>query len=169
MPGLLEKAGLSKKAKDAIAYYGYDGPLESGMLHLIEEEGFKANDYKDDVGVSTTGVGMTGENKGLNFFTEVYPKYVAEAARRVKGFRDMPEDLQNAVLSGVYRGDLGPDTAELLSNGDYAAAAVEYLDHDEYRERKAADPEDGVVKRMERNRDVIEKYAAAYQPNRVMG
>jgi len=71
----------------------------------------------------------------------------------------MPQDLKNAVLSAVYRGDLGPKTAKLLSKGQYAAAAEEYLNHAEYKKRKKKNPDDGVVKRMERNAAVMRKYA----------
>lgn len=154
------KTESANRIKAAADYYEYSGPLEPGMIHLIEEEGFVAGEYKDDVGVSTEGVGATAENKGQNFFTETYPKYMARAAKKVKGFTEMPEDLQNAVLSAVYRGDLGPKTAKLLSEGDYAAAADEYLDHAEYKKRKKKDPDDGVVKRMERNAAVFKNYGS---------
>lgn len=150
---------LADRVKQAAAHYGYKGPLEPGMVHLIAEEGFVPGDYEDDVGITTQGVGATAENMGKNFFTETYPKYINRAAKAVKGFTSMPEDLQNAVLSAVYRGDLGPKTAKLLEKGKFKAAAKEYLDHKEYKERKKKDPEDGVVKRMERNRDVMLKYA----------
>lgn len=149
---------LAKRVQAAADHYGYKGPLEPGMVHLLEEEGFVAGEYDDDVGISTEGVGMTGENKGKNFFTETYPKYMARAAKKVKGFGAFPEDLQNAVLSAVYRGDLGPKTAELLSKGEFDAAADEYLDHKEYKKRKEKNPEDGVVKRMERNAEVMRKH-----------
>jgi GH24 family phage-related lysozyme (muramidase) len=150
---------LAQRVQQAAAYYGYKGPLDPGMVHLIAEEGFSAGNYDDDVGIDTQGVGQTAENIGENFFTETYPKYVARAARRVKGFSNMPEDLQNAVLSAVYRGDLGPKTAKLLEKGEFKAAAKEYLNHKGYKERKKKNPDDGVVKRMERNRDTILKYA----------
>ena len=150
---------LAKQINEAAKYYNYKGPLEPGMIHLIEEEGFVPEVYEDDVGVKTEGVGATAENKGKNFFTEVYPKYEERAARKVKGYTTMPQDLKNAILSAVYRGDLGPKTAKLLSKGQYAAAAEEYLDHKEYKERKAENPDDGVVKRMERNAAVMRKYA----------
>jgi len=156
---------LAKQINEAAKYYNYKGPLEPGMIHLIEEEGFVPEVYKDDrdtVGkkpVETEGVGATAENKGKNFFTEVYPKYEERAARKVKGYTTMPQDLKNAVLSAVYRGDLGPKTAKLLSKGQYAAAAEEYLDHAEYKKRKEKNPDDGVVKRMERNAAVMRKYA----------
>ena len=142
---------LAKRVEAAAKHYGYTEPLESGMIHLIEEEGFVPEVYEDDVGVKTEGVGATAENMGKCFFTEIYPKYVARAAERVQGYHGLPEELRNAILSAVYRGDLGPKTAALLSEGRYAAAAEEYLDHAEYRRRKAANPDDGVVKRMERN------------------
>ena len=150
---------LAKQINEAAKYYNYKGPLEPGMVHLIEEEGFVPEVYEDDVGVKTEGVGATAENKGKNFFTEVYPKYEERAARKVKGYTTMPQDLKNAILSAVYRGDLGPKTAKLLSKGQYAAAAEEYLDHKEYKERKKKNPDDGVVKRMERNAAVMRKYA----------
>ena len=150
---------LAKQINEAAKYYNYKGPLEPGMVHLIEEEGFVPEVYEDDVGVRTEGVGATEENMGKCFFTEVYPKYVARAAERVSGYKDMSEELRNAILSAVYRGDLGPKTAALLSEGCYAEAAEEYLDHAEYRRRKAANPDDGVVKRMERNAAVMRKYA----------
>lgn len=150
---------LARRVQQAAAHYGYKGPLEPGMVHLIAEEGFSVGNYDDDVGINTQGVGQTAENIGENFFTETYPKYVARAAKKVKGFSNMPEDLQNAVLSAVYRGDLGPKTAKLLEKGEFKAAAKEYLNHKEYKERKKKDPNDGVVKRMERNRDAMLKYA----------
>ena len=63
----------AKMVQEAARYYGYKGPLEPGMVHLIEEEGFVAGNYKDDVGITTAGVGQTEENIGKNFFTETYP------------------------------------------------------------------------------------------------
>lgn len=159
---------LAKRVQAAADHYGYKGPLEPGMVHLIEEEGFVPGEYEDDVGISTEGVGATAENKGKNFFTETYPKYMARAAKKVKGFGAFPEPLQNAVLSAVYRGDLGPKTAELLSKGEFDKAADEYLDHKEYKERKKKNPEDGVVKRMERNAEVMRQYGESEsEPNPV--
>ena len=151
---------LAKRVNEAAQHYGYKGPLDPGMIHLIEEEGFVPEEYKDDVGVPTEGVGATEENKGKNFFTEIFPKYEARAARKVKGYTNLPQELKNAVLSAVYRGDLGPKTAKLLSKGEYAAAAEEYLNHAEYKKRKKKDLNDGVVQRMERNAAVMRKYGA---------
>ena len=103
-------SSLAQRVRDAAKHYNYRGTISSGMLHLIEEEGFKPAVYKDDVGVPTVGVGATAENMGANFFTETYPKYVARAQRTVKGYSQLPEKVQNAVLSALYRGDIGPKT-----------------------------------------------------------
>ncbi len=148
-------SALASRVKQAADHYGYSGPLEPGMVKLIEEEGFSAEEYKDDVGVSTQGVGQTGENAGKNFFTETYPKYVKRAQSKVKTFAQHPEGVQSAIISAVYRGDLGPKTVKLLDNKEYEAAAEEYLNHDEYKKRKKKNPKDGVVKRMEANAALI--------------
>ena len=153
---------MSKQVLEAAKHYGYKGLIEPGMAHLIEEEGFVPTEYDDDVGIATEGVGQTGENMGKNFFTETYPKYVDRAQRAVKGYATMSESLQLAILSAVYRGDLGPKTAELLSDGKYEQASKEYLNHKEYKDRKKKNPDDGVVKRMERNAEAMKREA---EPN----
>lgn len=146
---------MNEQVVQAAKHYGYRGPIEPGMAHLIGEEGFRAEPYLDDVGVETVGVGATAENKDANFFTETYPKYVDRAQRTVKSYHKLPEETQLAVLSAVYRGDMGPKTAKLIDEGKFKEAAKEYLNHKEYKERKKKDPEDGVVLRMERNAEAI--------------
>ena len=152
-------SALANRVNQAAKHYNYSGPLEPGMVHLLAEEGFSTDNYADDVGIDTQGVGQTAENKGKNFFTETYPKYVARAQKKVKGYESLSPDLQNAVLSAVYRGDLGSDTAKLLSAGKCLEASKEYLDHEEYKARKKKDPNDGVVLRMDRNAAAMEKEA----------
>jgi len=146
---------MNEQVVQAAKHYGYRGPIEPGMIHLIQEEGFRPAAYMDDVGVETVGVGATAENMDANFFTETYPKYVDRAQRKVKSYHKLPEEAQLAVLSAVYRGDMGPKTAKLIDEGNFKAAAKEYLNHKEYKERKKEDPEDGVVLRMERNAEAI--------------
>lgn len=141
----------------AARYYGYRGIIEPGMAHLIREEGFVPGEYADDVGIPTEGVGQTAENMGANFFTETYPKYETRARKKVKNYDKLPEETKNAVLSAVYRGDLGPKAAKLIEQGKFEAAAKEYLNHKEYKQRKRDNPEDGVVKRMERNAEAIRR------------
>jgi hypothetical protein len=80
------------------------------------------------------------------------PKYEQRARSRVKTFDRHPLEVRKAILSGVYRGDIPPNsnTAKALDAFNYRQAAKEFLDHKEYRKRKRQDPNDGVVQRMQR-------------------
>ena len=132
---------------------GYKGVIDPVARHLIHEEGFVEGAYADDVGVKTRGVGQTGEWMGKNLFTEVIPHFENKSRKVVPGYDELPDNVRGAILSAVYRGDLSKDhdTAKLLRAGKGAEAADEYLNHAEYKERLAKNPEDGVVKRMQRN------------------
>ena len=59
---------MSIHGKQAVAKVEeLEGPLNSMEKRIVELEGFSAGDYDDDVGVSTSGVGQTGEFKGKTF------------------------------------------------------------------------------------------------------
>ena len=68
----------------------------------------------------------------------------------------MNEDQVAVLVDISYRGDLLPKMqwVDLIKKGKYKAAATEYLDHKEYKKRKAKG-RDGVVKRMERNANML--------------
>lgn len=138
----------------AADYYGQK-VIDPVAAHIIEEEGFVPGVYEDHKGIPTEGVGLTGEFIGKNFFTDVMPVFEQRARQMVKGYDQMSEDMRKAVISAVYRGDLGPKTAKLLSSGKYKEAAKEYLNHAEYRGLKRSNPTNGVVGRMERNARVF--------------
>jgi len=75
----------------------------------------------------------------------------AKADELTPNWRCYPPNVQIAIMSGYFRGDLGPKTREFLNNCDLKGAAIEYLNHAGYKKRKAKNPNDGVVKRMEEN------------------
>ena len=139
---------------EACIYYGL---IDRIQAHLIEEEGFVAGRYLDVYQIETEGVGLTGEFKGKNFFTEVYPLFFQRAKRLVTNFDEHPEDVQKAIVSAVYRGDMGPKTARLLSQKKYHEAAEEYLNHKEYQKLLKINPKHGVVQRMHRNSQAFRK------------
>lgn len=84
-----------------------------------------------------------------------------DASRRIskellKSFDDLPQSIQEVMIDANFRGDLTKNNklqkwVGLAVSGDYAASAKEYLNHQEYKKRKKANPKDGVVKRMEEN------------------
>ena len=73
------------------------------------------------------------------------------AKRKVGNFDKLPTATQNAIVDGFFRGDLSgsPKTLKLMNSGDFKAAAVEYLNNNEYRESKRE--RTGVAPRMDRN------------------
>ena len=131
--------------------------------------------YTDDVGIYTIGIGhkigdgsKSAKNKWVKrygnsispqFAEKLFDKQLSFHLDRVKDIFEI-DNLSNeqaAVLVDIsYRGDLLPKMqwVDLLKKGKNKAAANEYLDHKEYKRRKAKG-RDGVVKRMERNANIL--------------
>lgn len=145
--------------KAACDYYDHPYPPSYVAAHIIHDEGFVPGTYNDTKGILTEGIGLTGKYIGKNFFTEVLPEFEERARRKVTCYDDLPDFGKAAVLSAIYRGDLGPRTAKLLSTGHFLLASIEYLNHKEYRDLKENNPRSGIVARMERNAVAFERLA----------
>ena len=81
---------------------------------------------------------------------------LVEIQRELKGFSKYSEELQINVVQGWFRGDLSKSkaTKDLLNAGDFAGAAVEFLDHKEYR-NAVANKKSGIQPRMEAISDAM--------------
>jgi len=88
---------------------------------------------------------------------------IALAQRLVPDLFSLPDEIQIAIIDGVYRGDLSgsPKTLKLINARNFKEAAREYLDNKEYREAKKE--KTGVAKRMEANARIYSKYADGKQ------
>jgi hypothetical protein len=75
-------------------------------------------------------------------------------------FENYPGYLQSALADGVFRGCLAgsPKTRRLINEGDFRGASEEYLNHQEYKTARERG-KSGVAKRMEKNRDMMLRYA----------
>lgn len=73
------------------------------------------------------------------------------ARKRIKNFDSLPLTVRIAAINALYRGDMGPRTMQHLSNQDFAAAAKEYLNHQEYKNTSSK----GVKDRMNWNAKVF--------------
>jgi GH24 family phage-related lysozyme (muramidase) len=126
-----------------------EGPLNSMEKRIVELEGFSAGDYDDDVGVSTSGVGQTGEFKGKTF-KETVQTFVKKAKKTFPKFDKFDNKLQTELVQLYYRGDVNPrfNWVKSVNKGDFKDASVQLLDHKEYKRRKAV-KDDGVTKRLE--------------------
>lgn len=87
----------------------------------------------------------------LSFQFDLITVYIPKAKRLTGAqFCDFPLNVKIAVISAVYRGDMGPKTAKLIREKKWCQVAKEYLDHQGYRtcrERRLS----GICKRMEWN------------------
>ena len=92
-------------------------------------------------------------------FTEDLSSYVDRTRGLFPNFENYPVYLQQALVDGVYRGDLSgsPRTRALINRERFQEAATEYLNHAEYRNARASGMS-GVATRMERNRDAMLRY-----------
>lgn len=90
---------------------------------------------------------------------------IREIIQRIPQFRSFNGATQAAIMNAKYRGDLGPRTIDRINEGNWNAAADEYLDHAEYKDTKYKIdhnlPTDkaGIVPRMEHNAEVFRSNA----------
>jgi len=77
-------------------------------------------------------------------------------------FASLPQYLQEALLDGVYRGDIGtratPNTVRLMNENNWNAAAKEYINHRGYRDAIKNNLA-GIRPRMEANQKAMLQYA----------
>ena len=171
--GLLESASTDSNPTvdstvDKEVYYGSDAiaqvegnigrPLTYAEKRVVEEEGYVATPYTDTKGITTQGVGQTGQWIEAGF-EAAFTHHVDRARTRIPNLDEYPEDLQAELIQAEYRGDLGhsPTFLKLLNQGNYAQASQEFLDNNDYRNSQLTGS--GVHKRMKRVSDAVSSYA----------
>jgi len=175
--------------------------------YIAGHEGVRTQAYDDGAGNLTIGVGhlldegcrplfaelfgnavdfdavVAGEreltpDQAMLLFARDLEEHVARARRLFPDFDSYPAYVREAMLDGVYRGDLSgsPRTIRLINAGRWDEVASEYLNHGEYRRsRKALDdrasypdgdprrssplPNAGIAPRMEENARRFARYA----------
>lgn len=115
--------------------------------HKITEAEEKAGTFKN---------GLTAEQAEA-LFQKDYRDHYDEISKEVPAFEAYPDYLKEKIISETYRGlFLGsPDTIELMNEGKYGDAAIEYTRGvDEYKGTKGQ----GVVDRMDELIDALKQY-----------
>lgn len=51
------------------------------------------------------------------------------ASKLIPDYSSFDQNTKNAIVNGLFRGDLGPKTIKLIKAKDWKSAAVEYLNH----------------------------------------
>jgi GH24 family phage-related lysozyme (muramidase) len=142
------------------AYEDVNGYLTIGIGHLLEGDDrttFHALfgdslDYDDVVSGKTP---ITKDQAKALFERDVQGK-LADARRIVPTFDSLKQETKNAIVDALYRGDLGPNTIKLINAGKWKEAALEYLNHAEFKKIKEAVEKGGtngfsIFWRMNRN------------------
>ena len=93
-------------------------------------------------------------------------KKQAAAKQIVPSFSRLPQYIQNAIVVGIFRGDLGgkasPQTLKCINGNQWKAAADAFRDSGDYRKGG------GIQKRMESIAQAFEAYAKTAQPQKVL-
>ena len=162
---IVQSEGKGKEGRPGYVYRDHKGYLTVGVGHLITKN--------DSVLRQITGkyynAVMSGkmplsETQMMQLFNYDVQAKIALARKNVRGYDKLPTYIQNAVVDGFFRGDLAgsPDTLALMNQGNWSAAAKEYLNNDEYRTSKSEGT--GVAPRMERNATAFATYGGSSSP-----
>ena len=148
--------GKGKDGRPGFAYKDHKGYLTVGVGHLVlrNDKVLKSvvgRDYND---VVRGRKALTDKQMEQLFDIDVRAK-ISAAQRKLPKFNSYPQYVRNAIVDGFFRGDLSgsKDTLALMNQGDFKAAAKEYLNHAGYR--KSKEEGTGVAGRMERNAAVF--------------
>ncbi len=123
------------------------GRLLNDIEHrVVMVEGCSTKEYFCSAGVLTNNVGQTGVwlNKT---FPQALEYHIQRVRNRLPAYDSYPEYLKRELVQSEYRGDLGlsPKAMRLVRGGMYDQAAIEFLDHKEYRDTNSK----GIRKRIE--------------------
>ncbi|AUR87175.1 virion RNA polymerase [Vibrio phage 1.097.O._10N.286.49.B3] len=134
-----------------------EGPLSPIERVIVEEEGYADAPYEDTKGIITTGVGQTGEYSSMSVKEAIADK-TQQTRNLIPAFDSLDVDTQAQLVSAMYRGDLGqsPKAVALFNQGNYAEAADEFLNNEEYRTTQHP----AIQRRMERNANAMRNAGA---------
>jgi GH24 family phage-related lysozyme (muramidase) len=83
------------------------------------------------------------------------------AKTKISEFESFPQYIKNAIICGLYRGDLGPKTIGHINSGDWQKASTEYLNHSNARSGP-----DQIKRRMKTNALAFSHYGKQLDRNK---
>ena len=127
-------------------------PRDSIELPKLLGKGF------DTVGVLSGRVPLTDKQMDFVLSKDVGEK-LDTSKRLFPKYDSYSHELKEAILDGVYRGDLSdsPNTIRLINEGKFTLASKEYINHEGYRRSKRGEKGygSGIYKRMDRNAAIM--------------
>lgn len=116
-------------------YKDHTGKLTIGIGHYLtnteSDRKLIAALFKDTVNYDKLLNGtqkLTNDQVEKLFNTDVKIKEKL-ASRLIPNYNNFDQDTKNAIVNGLYRGDLGPKTIKHINTGNWKNAAREYLSH----------------------------------------
>lgn len=156
----LSKTSIERPKEDP------EAKLVSGLTDLLkEEEGKVLTAYKPDPSEEFNTIGYGHYSSSVKEGDKITDKEAEDLLQKdikdrlpqirkaIPKFDQLPENAKKALFSSWFRGSLpgSPRTIALINEGNYKEAAKEFLNNQEYRDRKSGKRGGlGVVKRMER-------------------
>lgn len=127
---------------------------------VVAEEGYVPGVYLDNKGIPTSGVGQTGKWMQKSF-GESLRAHEAKTRKMIPNYDNLPDYLRAELLQSTYRGDLGlsPTARRLFNEGKYKEAAVEFLNHEEF---KNPDTPQQIKDRIQSVSDAMRRYSDEY-------
>lgn len=151
-----QSEGKGKAGRPGYRYKDHKGYPTIGIGHLITRDTpriFRKLFGNIDINKYTSGQVPLTEPMMQKLFRHDVQSKINVAKTKIPKFDQYPQNVKNAIIDALYRGDLGPKTIRYINAGRWDDAAKEYLNHDEYREAAQNRNASGIPGRMERNRD----------------
>ncbi|MCS5551280.1 MAG: hypothetical protein NZ811_07170 [Gammaproteobacteria bacterium] len=152
--------------KDAISHVEelYNIKLNPAQKRIVGVEGFVDGYYKNSDGVLTYGIGQTGEHIQKGFLS-AFEAHQDKVENIFGPIGMMSEAVSSELIQLMYRGDVKKSHkwVDMFKKANYKGAAIELLDHAEYKRHKASGKEKGITKRLERASKVISEYNPIYE------
>jgi len=154
MEGFIPSPIVVEKHKDkahrTVGYGHYLDSSSESKLSFSTAFPDKTYDY------FASGVGQLTEEEAGLLFKEDFKRYVDRAKRLTPELDSYSPELQVQILSATYRGSWGdsPKTRQLLKEGKFDEAALEFINRDEYRNAEDNNLP-GLIPRMNSVRDAL--------------
>ena len=155
--------GSTRGATPVSQQQGEDFDLEASIeSRLVELEGFESRAYKpvESEEYYTIGYGHYGQNvrpgqtisesEARELLRQDIQERLPAIRRAFPEYDNFSPELQVELAQGWFRGDVSgsPKTRELINEGRFEEAAVEFLNNDEYRRAEELG-KPGIIPRME--------------------
>jgi len=128
---------------------GWNDSLKKWFPHKSYEGGSDTIAYGHKILPGENFKNGLSDSEALSLLRKDISKKEAVAKKNIPKYDSLPQDVKNAVLNALYRGDMGPKTISHINNDKWYDAAKEYLNHAEYRKEKTRGS--SIAKRMESN------------------